>query len=648
MHPFRFLLPGYLLLLVFVAGCGGPDLRRLCEPGTPLPSRSVLSCAAEFDAQAARPMDSALPGAFTIKTIVDQANGDAVHFLDTNAYPVHRTFAVDHLGFPPDGPFVNEYFYPQRRFLLGSVTYYEEPGIWAYELAPYDTASNDMIALAFRRLSESAYFGKALRFRPTSENQAQRSSELPADVPVVTTEELQAGISYQPLTLGETCGRVHITTAVNLPFSLLGPRDLVVLDRASNDLVAVAGVVVSEVQAPLADANLRASQRPTPFLVLRDASEVFAPLFNQWACLTVGAFDWQVTLVTEAEADAWFAAHPSPVVTVPALDLTVTGLVDVDDLGHGDVAFAGGTAANVGELRDLGGDVIVPGGFVIPMVEYKIFSVDTGFEDTLIQATTDPSWDAPSSRMTIVDGLQQSMASFPVQADLVARVEARIAQEFPGAKVRFIPSTNAEDLAGCASAGMHTIAIVDPADPQATVERAIRAVWAGLWSLPAVEERERASIPHLDVGMAILVQPVAAGEPAAGVAVTANLYDPAPGGEDAFIINAQPAGGSVAQPAPGELVDALVYYYFHNGQPATYYAHSSLVPEGGTVLTRFEMFQLGRALDAIRSHFRSIFAPPAGYGALPMEVEWKVVSDEDGDGTHIEITQARPYPGRGE
>ncbi|PKN31624.1 MAG: hypothetical protein CVU63_22960, partial [Deltaproteobacteria bacterium HGW-Deltaproteobacteria-20] len=124
-------------------------------------------------------------------------------------------------------------------------------------------------------------------------------------------------------------------------------------DRASNDLVAVAGVVVSEVQAPLADANLRASQRPTPFLVLRDASEVFAPLFNQWACLTVGAFDWQVTLVTEAEADAWFAAHPSPVVTVPALDLTVTGLVDVDDLGHGDVAFAGGTAANVGELRDL-------------------------------------------------------------------------------------------------------------------------------------------------------------------------------------------------------------------------------------------------------------------------------------------------------
>ncbi len=648
MHPYHFFMHGLWMLMVFVASCAEADLQRRCERGTPQPSRQVLRCAAEYEAQAARPQDSALPGAYTVKTIIDQANGDAVHFLDTNTYPMHKAFAVDHLQYPPDGPFVNEYFYPQRRFLLGSVTYYEEPGIWAYELAPYDTASNDMIALAFRRIAGAAFFGGALRFHPTSEAQAQRAAELPADVPMVTTEALQAGMSFQPLTLGETCGRVHVTTAANLPFAVLGPRDLVVLDRASNDLVAVGGLVVSEFQAPLADANLRASRRPTPYLALKNASEVFEPLRNQWACLTVDAFQWQVTAVTEAEADAWFAAHPAPVVTVPALNLTVTDLVDVDDLGRGDVGFAGGTAANYGELRGIGGDVTVPDGFVIPMAEYQIFTVDTGLRDSLIQVTTDPSWDDPTFRRIIVDGLPQSMEDLSVQADLVARVEARIVLEFPGGKVRFIPSTNAEDLVGVASSGLHETAVVDPADPEATVERAIRTVWASLWSLPAVEERERASIPQLDVGMAILVQPVADGESAGGVAVTANMYDPAPGGEDAFIVNAQLAEGSVAQPAPGELVDSLVYYYFHNGQPATYYAHSSLVPEGGTVLTRFEMFQLGRALDAIRSHFRTIFTPPAGYGALPMEVEWKVVPDEVGDGTHIEITQARPYPGRGE
>ena len=31
----------------------------------------------------------------------------------------HREFAVEHLGWPPDLPFVTEYLYPQRRFLLG-------------------------------------------------------------------------------------------------------------------------------------------------------------------------------------------------------------------------------------------------------------------------------------------------------------------------------------------------------------------------------------------------------------------------------------------------------------------------------------------------------------------------------------------------
>jgi len=652
-HPIRFLTVIWLLFMV-ASGCRNDDLMRLCQPDPPLPSRSQIRCMQEFHSQADRPMDAALPGAFTVKTIVDQADGDAVHFLDTTSYPMHRAFAVDHLEYPPDGPFVNEYFYPQRRFLLGSVTYYQEPGVWAYELAPYDTASAEMVAKAYRRLAAAAFFGPALRFHPTSDAQLSRVSELaalgaPGDVPVVTTEELQAGISYQPLTLGKTCGQVRIIQASDLPlFALLDPRDLAVLDHVTNDLVAVAGVVVSEFQAPLADANLRASQRPTPFLALRDADEVFAPLRDQWACLTVGAFDWQVTAVTEDEADAWFAAHAPPVVTVPAVDLTVTDLVAVDDLGHGDVAFAGGTAGSVGELRAIGPDVIVPDGFVIPMVEYKIFSVDSGLEAGLIQLTTDPSWTDPSFRWTAMDSMQDVIRDLPVQADLVARVEARIAQEFPGRKVRFVPSTNAEDLAGCAFTGLHETSVYDPADPAATVERAIRTVWASLWSHPAVEERERASIPQLAVGMAILVQPVADEEPAAGVAVTANLYDPAPGGEDAFLVNAQSAGGSVAHPEAGQTVDAFVYYYFHNGQPATYYAHSSLAPEGGTVLSRYQTFQLGRALDAIRRHFRMIYSLPPGYGALPLEVRWTLVPDDGESGSHIEITQVRFQPGRGE
>ena len=60
---------------------------------------------------------------------------------------------------------------------------------------------------------------------------------------------------------------------------------------------------------------------------------------------------------------------------------------------------------------------------------------------------------------------------------------------------------------------------------------------------------------------------------------------------------AQVGAAGVGQPAPGVLVDQLVYYHFHNGQPATYYTHSSLVAAGATALSRADRFGLGTALS---------------------------------------------------
>ena len=42
-----------------------------------------------------------------------------------------------------------EYYSLDRRFILGAVTYYEGPQIWALELSPYDTASKEMITQLF-------------------------------------------------------------------------------------------------------------------------------------------------------------------------------------------------------------------------------------------------------------------------------------------------------------------------------------------------------------------------------------------------------------------------------------------------------------------------------------------------------------------
>ncbi|MEZ4367263.1 MAG: hypothetical protein R2939_13405, partial [Kofleriaceae bacterium] len=413
-----------LCVAALAAGCG--EAASTCDPA-PAPFRASLGCEAEFETLAARPLDAALPGAMTIKTIVDRAQDDAPFFLDTMQYPLHAAFAREHLGYPPGAPFVDEYFAPQRRLLLGSITYYEEPAIWAYELAPYDTASAELITEAFRVLAGASYFGAALRFHPTSEEQAARAAELPDDVGVVTTAELFAGITYQPLNLGETYARVRLLTAAQLETTYVSPRELAVLDRVPNDLAVVAGVVTAEFQTPLSHVNVLSQQRGTPNMALRDAAAAFAGLDGRWVRLTVGAFAWEVEEVSADLAEAWWQDHRPTPVTVTPPDLSVTALLDVDDVGPADVATVGGKAANYGALRQLGGPVRVRPALVIPVAHYVQFLAATGLDAQIAAMLVDDDFRADGlARAAQLAALRDAIRAAPLDPDLLAAVEARL------------------------------------------------------------------------------------------------------------------------------------------------------------------------------------------------------------------------------
>jgi len=631
-------------LLVAWAACGS-EAAVVCDEGGPQPSRATLACPAEFEAQAARPLDAALPGAFTVKTIVDRQDGNAVYFLDTEAYPLHRGFAVEQLGWPAGAPFVDQYFAPSRRFLLGSITYYAEPDVWAYELAPYDTASTELIAAGFDRLAGAAYFGDRLRFHPTSSEQAVRAASLPARIPQISTDALWAGITYQALNVGETYARVHVVDADELARTYLGPRELAVLDRVPNELSVVAGVITDEHQTPLSHVNVLSRQRGTPNMALTGAQARFAALDGRWVRLTVGAFAWEVAEVRAEEADAWWRDHRPPPAEIPAPDYTVTAIVDLDDASLADVPRIGGKAANYAALRDVGPPVRVRAGLAIPVARYRDFMVAGGFDARVAALRADRGFrDDAAVRTQALAALQTDLRAAPIDPAFLAELEARLEAEQPGLRWKFRSSTNAEDLERHTGAGLYDSksgAVGDAAHP---VDVAIKTVWASVWNFRAFEEREYAGIDHAAVAMAVLIVPSFDDEAANGVAITANVYDPAAGGEDGFFVNAQLGETSVVSPAPGVTADSFLYYFFHPNQPSTYYTHSNLVAAGATVLTRAEAFELGQQLDALRSHFARLYRPPAGYGRLPMDVEWKLV-DDDGGARQIWIKQARPYPG---
>lgn len=638
-------------------------------PETEVPEWSPqVGCRADFDALASEPLDASISSALSIKTVIDRSDGDALYFMNSVLYPIHWDFASAHLsgdGLPLVGDLgtfnLTEYYSPDRRFILGAVTWYEGPDVFVYEISPYDTADVDMIATAYRSIQENSYFGAELLFHPTSTAVEALVPSLPDDIKVITTDELFAGIAYQPYNLGTTTGilRFHAGTDVDGEYTPF--RELVVLDSVPNDISIVAGIITGEFQTPLAHINVLSQNRGTPNMGLRDAPnnpELLA-LEGKWVELTVDAFDWSIREITEAEADAWWAEHSPDPLTVQPMDLSVTDLratVDILDLetyalgeaiSVGISAF-GAKATNYGGLEtaaEQGYPIRVQPGFSVPMYYYDQFMTDNGLWDRIEGHMAEPGWSDPVYREEVLDAFQDTLRAAPMRPEVVAAIKARSEEILPGELTRFRSSTNSEDLGTFTGAGLYISETGDTGlagSGEDTVEWAIKKVYAGIWNARAFEEREFYSIDHLAVGMGLLVHASFPEEESNGVAVTNNVFD-ASGLEPAHYVNAQIGDEDVVTPEDGVLPDAYLNYYYSPGQPVVYISHSSLVEEGETVLTAQQVHDLSEALDAAHSFFYDAYGADGDWYALECDFKF---DDKETPGTpQVYLKQARPYPG---
>ena len=626
----------------------------------------LIGCYEDFAAISAMPLDSSLPGALTVKTVIDRVDNSALYFQNSNTYQIHFEFASAHLSGVDDLPiivdqqsFADNYYTVQRRFYLGAVTYYEGPQKWAYEISPYDNADATMIAESYHKIAASAYFGDELYFHPTGQAVEKVAEELPESVKIVTTAELYEGIDYQPLNVATSCGRLVFVTADDLENgTYVGFQDIVVMDSAPNDISVVQGIVTEEFQTPLSHVNVLSQNRGTPNMGLRGAweNEELRAFENKWVSLDVGAFDYSITEVTAEEAAA--CAVTPPPIEITMMDLSVTALADVktivdpaletplvDQISAAIPAF-GGKGSHYAALAYVE-EANAPEAFVIPVFYYNQFMVENGFDILVDEYLADETFTTdPAIRDQKLAELRAAMEAAPINADFLTALKDKLNTQFPGTRMRFRSSTNAEDLGDFTGAGLYTSKSGDPNDPERPVEDALRKVWASIWFFRAFEERSYRGIDHKKVGMALLVHHSFPDEEANGVAVTANPFDLS-GVEPGFYINVQEGEESVVEPEGGATTDQFVYYFDMQGQPQVFYEHSSLVPEGETVLTAAETYELGVALKAIHLFFHDSYGPHVtGNDWYAMDVEFKFDQEDGGDEPVLQVKQARPYPGR--
>jgi hypothetical protein len=671
----------------FAPGCGGGAGKTwTCQntAGAAPDYLSEIGCQDDFLVLASQPLDESIPGARSGKIVLDTYYDDALYFQNSNKYPIHHDFASQHLSGPKYAlvPSLSEFNMTQyssldRRFLLGAVTHYEGPDIWALEIAPYDTASAEMITKLYQAVKAHAFFGSKLAFHPNSEAVEAVAKQLPASVTIATTEAIFAKIDYQPLNLGETMGQLRFVKSEEIETAYAGFRDVVVLDSTPDNIAVVAGIISGDFQTPLSHINVLARNRGTPNMGLRGAfnDPALRALEGKWVHLVVDSFEYTIGEVTSAEADAWWEAHKPMPRTVPEMDLTVMDLRDIETVVIGDpdpmkgptrqaiqdgLRAFGAKAAGYSVLRNTPG-VPTRKAFAIPVFYYDQFMKDNGFYAKVIELRANPEFrDKPAVRDAALAQLRADILKAPVNQAFQDLLQAKLMADYPNLTMRFRTSTNAEDLDGFPCAGCYDSHTGDPANWGVDVEtcntdgnkncsvlQAVRKTWATVWKLRTFEEREYHSIDHTAVGMALLVHHNFVAEEANGVAVTANPFDPS-GLVPGFYINVQWGGDAeVVDPPPGIRSDAFIYQYTYPGQPIIFISHSNLVPAMTTVLDSAQTYELGKALDLIHRRFSYAFGPLAGNnGWYAMDVEFKF-DDEDfpGETPKLIVKQARPYPG---
>ncbi len=604
--------------------------RRKRRPADSLPRIDSLD---EWQMLHARPGHHTVARTETVKYLIDLDRDARTYFVDSKKWEVHfefvRRFIDPYADY--DRFNISEYTRDDRRFLLGSLMHYLDGDHWTLELAGADTLAADRIAWMYRHVAARLGLGVALKFRPVSPLQMERAKLLGADLPVLSSDALNASVAYQPVVLGVAFGHLRLVRGT-LDVSQLRPYDLVVCEHVPEQIPPVAGLVTSQLQAPLAHVAVLSRNRNTPDMALRGAIDldVFKRFEGQVVKLTVASQDYSVELadVTEAQT-AWATMRPAATLC-PECDPQVRGLLDVARLPADATRCVGAKAAQMGRLCEIEG-ITTPGGFAVPFSAYLAHLESAGLQGQVDALLNDTEFTRDAAvRAQQLGRLREAIVAHAVTPDLLAPLMHKLRSLGSGRRLIFRSSTNAEDLDGFNGAGLYD-SIEVAADPSADqVATALRQVWASVWQQRAFEERDWYRIDQRAVAMGVLVQPFVHDAVATGVAITGNPFKP---GQDAVFINTQVSGSSVTGAQDNQLPEQYLVATWAGAFEPELLSRSSLTG-GAAILRDADLQELTTQL--LRIHQSML--PRDSVGANAMDVEFALTAQR-----RLIMLQARPY-----
>jgi pyruvate,water dikinase len=572
-------------------------------------------------------------------------------------------------------------------------------GLFVYGSAaePLETAE---VVQVYRRIAGCApYARESLVLVGADTEQAQRfreqAEELAAwGIAVLEHAALAPDVEAEGYSVGDGYGYVRVVPpGGSLPRDL-GPRDLLVVEGASEEIGLVAGLVTALPQNVHSHLNLRLREKGNPNARVSNIFEdrTLSEIEGRLAHLRVDAETAALEPALLVDAEAFWRMRVTPI-ALPPPDLDTTALASVASLTGSDASAYGRKTANLGELHRALPEANRVDGFGIPFSHYVRAIEEWGLSERVSSLLEDPRFDADAVyRREALDGLREAIEDAADPAELIGEI-ADAANRVFGADVttmplRFRSSSNVEDGERLSGAGLHDSArgcLADDLDadtdgPSAclsaeervaleaelerrsteleqhpertwlpeiiddlssdlskerTVSRALKKVYASLWSDRAFEERAYFGIDHASVFMGVMVNPAFVLEQVDAVVVT-NLAD-ADGAAPYTRVVSQVGGNAVVRPSdPTLTAETLTFRTTSDGvaSDVEVLTASSLSPSPIWSTPRLD--ELVSLLNLAQEHFESRVYPELE--PLQLDFEVKVTSDD-----RIVLKQARPF-----
>lgn len=651
--------------------CLNPSLGEANPPCDPLMEREIgtylrtLQTPGDFERLSLGDPTLGIDG---VKVIVDLEREQQVYFIDSLHWDLHYTFVREmiegqpHLDRcdPEEAALFNEgwgafseqnYFTVEgRRYLLGTLVHHGSNDLRDLEFSTGDVIVGTQMQTAFFATAREVLTPSEWVIRASDARQVEELRALSGTVPAVGPNAIFEGMDYQPLNEGVTYGVLTWLPAAELERAVLGAQVLVMTDAVPLDIDLVAGLITEAFQTPLSHVAVLSRNRGTPNMALTDAhtNGRLSPYLGKLVRFEVGSGDFSIREATPEEAQVfWEAQGGEQPPQVPALDLSLRGVVPLEGRGLEELPALGAKAAQLGELKRLaaqqGEDLPIRtprDAFAIPVLHEREHFEASGAGALLWASLEDPAFQSsPAVREQVLAEMQALIQAFPVDPILLSQVTGHIHAVFGEQRMRFRSSSNTEDIPGFSGAGLYTSLSGQLGNPDETVEDAIRGVWASLWNARAYEERAYYRVDQASVAMAVLVHEAFQNEKANGVAISRNVLDPT---RSSYYTNVQFGEASVTNPAPGVTADELLYRW-GTEPPERYLAYSSF--RGGVpVLSREELDTLELTLKVIHNGFKTLLDPENEDAYFAMDIEFKLLGVE----RSLLVKQARPYSyGRG-